>query len=171
MPAACLPCVLFAAFAGRLACVRIDQMQPPARKAGDALIAIAGALGLVLVRSPTLHAEACVRAAVDEWRRSVILSGAKLAFLAQCQRRRPLQLRDADPLASAGVPPGAAACCTGRIGRLLGNPSCTSRARSTLRSSRLRDHRRRGLFGEHILGVGQRDVALRDLQIIAADFG
>ena len=60
-------------------------MQPPARKAGDTLIDIAGPLGLVLVRSPTLHAEACVRAAVDEWRHSVILSGAKLAFLAQCQ--------------------------------------------------------------------------------------
>jgi len=102
MPAACLPCVLFAAFAGRLACVRIDQMQPPARKAGDALIDIAGPLGLVLVRSPTLHAEACVRAAVDEWRHSLILSGAKPAFLAQCQRRRPLQQRDAHPLASAG---------------------------------------------------------------------
>jgi hypothetical protein len=85
MPSACLPCVLFAAFAGRLPCFRIDQIQPPARKAGDTLIDIAGALGLVLVRSPALHAEACVRAAVDEWRHSVLLSGAKPAFLAQGQ--------------------------------------------------------------------------------------
>ena len=50
---------LFAGFAGRVACFRIDEMHRASRKAGDAMIDIAGRFGLVVVWSEALRAEAC----------------------------------------------------------------------------------------------------------------
>jgi hypothetical protein len=53
--------------AEHLAGFRIDQMLPRANRAGDGLISLAIAFGRI-VSDPALHVQACIWAAVDEWR-------------------------------------------------------------------------------------------------------
>jgi hypothetical protein len=50
-----------------LAGFRIDQVLPRAKRAGDGLISLAIAFGRI-VSDPALHVQACIWAAVDEWR-------------------------------------------------------------------------------------------------------
>jgi hypothetical protein len=80
---------LFAAFAGRLACFRIDEecICPHTRQVYAHEDGV-GSFGLIGVRGITLHMEACVGAAIEEWRHRVSLDGAAgPACLAQCQGR------------------------------------------------------------------------------------
>ena len=50
-----------------LAGFRINQVQPSANRACDRLIGFAFAFGRIF-SDPALHVQACVRAAVEEWR-------------------------------------------------------------------------------------------------------
>jgi hypothetical protein len=68
---------LLATFTRRLACFRINEVHLSAHKAGYAHEDIAGPFGLIVVRAITLHMEACVWAAVDEWRHRISLDGVR----------------------------------------------------------------------------------------------
>jgi hypothetical protein len=57
----------FAAFAGCLASLRIDEMHRPARKAGNAHKDIVRFFRFAVVCSESLHSETSIRAAEDEW--------------------------------------------------------------------------------------------------------
>ncbi len=84
---------LFAIFAGRLACIRVDEMHRSARKAGDAYKDIAAPFGLIIVGCRALHMEARIWAAVDEWRHSSWVSFVRRLVLRDIKCRRNSEAR------------------------------------------------------------------------------